>query len=199
MPRSTAAEAQRTREAILERAVTRASIDGLEGLTIGRLADELGLSKAGVIGPFGSKEALQLAAFERAMQVFRAQVWDPVADLPAGRTRLAAVCERWLASLEEPAYPGGCFMSTASTEWDAREGALRDAIRHAQARWFGVLGREVETAVGAGELPRDTDPDQLVFELNAVAMGLNQALLLLRDPRAGDRARRAVARLLATQ
>ena len=197
MPRHSVQQARQTREAIVERAVARASVEGLDGLTIGRLADDLGLSKAGVVGPFGSREALQLATFERGMEVFRERVWDPVAELPAGRERLVALCERWVEILVTPAYPGGCFMTTASIEWDARAGAVRDAVVRGQARWMRVLRAEAEVAVRAGELPADTDPDQLAFELNALAMGLNQALQLAGDGDAVGHARRAMARLLA--
>jgi AcrR family transcriptional regulator len=198
MPRHSAQEAQRTRAAIVDCAVRRASVEGLDGLTIGRLADELGLSKAGVVGPFGSRERLQLAALQRAMDVFRQNVWDPVADLPAGRERLAAVCERWIAELERPTFPGGCFMTTAATEWDARSGPVHDAVARAQKRWLRVLRADADVAVRAGELSARTDPDQLVFELNGVAMSLNQAVLLTDDETAGSRARRAVRRLLST-
>lgn len=197
MPRHTAEQARQTRAAIVECAVSRAAVTGLEGLTIGGLADELGLSKAGVVGPFGSREGLQLAAFERAMDVFREQVWDPVAELPAGRERLLAVCERWISRVEEPIFEGGCFLTTAATEWDARSGAVRDAVARSQRQWLRALRADVEVAVRAGELPADTDPDQFVFELNGVAMSLNQATVLVGDHDAGRRARTAVARLLA--
>ncbi len=195
-PRHSAEEALRTRETILDHAVRRASIEGLDGLTIGRLADEVGLSKAGVVGPFRSKEGLQLAAFERAMQMFQENVWDPAAGLPAGRARLAAVCENWIAYLERRALPGGCFMTTAATEWDARRGPLHDAVARAHARWLKVLRAEAEVAVRARELPASTDPQQLAFELNGICMGLNQAIQLLGDEHAPERARRAVSRLL---
>ncbi len=195
-PRHSAADALRTRETILEHAVRRASIEGLDGLTIGRLADDVGLSKAGVVGPFQSKEGLQLAAFERAMDMFRENVWDPAAELPAGRARLRAVCENWMSYLERRALPGGCFMTTAATEWDARRGTVHDTVARTQARWLKVLAADAEVAVRAGELPAETDPAQLAFELNAVSMGLNQAIQLLGDEQAPGRARRAVARLL---
>jgi hypothetical protein len=123
-------------------------------------------------------------------------VWDPVAELPAGRERLAAVCARWIELLEHPAYPGGCFLTTAATEWDGRAGPVRDAVQRAQARWLRVLRAEAEVGVRAGELPLGTDPDQLVFELNGLAMSLNQSIQLASDTRAGAYARRAVARML---
>jgi AcrR family transcriptional regulator len=198
MPRHSAEQARRTRAAIVDRAVQRASVEGLEGLTIGTLAEDLGLSKAGVVGPFGTRERLQLAAFERAMEVFREHVWDPVADRPAGRERLAAVCERWISELERPTFPGGCFMTTAATEWDARSGPIHEAVARAQRRWLNVLRADAEVAVRAREVPPGTDPDQLVFELNGVAMSLNQAVVLAGDGRAAARARKAIERLLRT-
>lgn len=174
-----------------------ASITGLEGLTIGRLAAELRLSKAGVVGPFGSKEALQLAVLDRAVELFRELVWTPVADLPPGRERLLATCEAWFRYLERCPLPGGCLVTTASVEWDARGGAVRDAVAAVQARWLRVLGAEAEVAVRAGELPADCDPDQLAFEIMGIGLSLNQAVQLFADPGAGDRARAAVRRLLA--
>jgi AcrR family transcriptional regulator len=177
--------------------VGRASVEGLEGLTIGTLADELGLSKAGVVGPFGSKEELQLAVCGRAFEIFKEDVWDPASHLPAGRRRLAAVCENWISHLTRRVFPGGCFVTTAATEWDAREGPVHDTVAAAQARWLATLRADAEVAVRAGELPRDTDPAQLAFELNGVAMSLNQAIILFDDKKAPARARRAVKRLLA--
>ena len=174
-----------------------ASITGLEGLTIGRLAAELHLSKAGVVGPFGSKEALQLAVLDRAVELFRELVWAPVADLPAGRERLLAACEAWFRYLERCPLPGGCLVTTASVEWDARDGAVREAVAAVQARWLRVLGAEAEVAVRAGELASDRDPDQLAFEIMGIGLALNQAVQLFGDPGAGDRARTAVRRLLA--
>ena len=196
-PRRSAANAALTRAAIVDRAVARASIEGLEGLTIGTLAEELGLSKAGVVGPFGSKEELQLAALRRAFDIFKEEVWLPAADLAAGRRRLAAICENWIGYLTRRVFPGGCFMTTAATEWDARPGAIHDAVAAGQRRWLATLQADAEVAVRAGELPPDTDPAQLAFELNGVAMSLNQALLLFDDERAPSRARRAMHRLVA--
>lgn len=166
-------------------------------MTIGRLADALGLSKAGVIGPFGSKQALQLAVLRQAVRIFVEHVWTPAAHRAAGRARLLAVCEAWIAYLTDCPLPGGCFITTASTEWDAREGPVRDAVADAQRRWLDTLRADAEVAVRAGELPADTDPAELAFELNGVAMSLNQAVQLFGDAQAPDRARRAVERRLA--
>ena len=183
--------------AIVEHGTRQASIEGLEGMTIGRLAGALGLSKAGVIGPFGSKQALQLAVLGEAVRVFTEEVWVPVAGLPAGRARLRAVSEHWIAYLSDCPLPGGCFITTASTEWDAREGPVRDAVAVAQRRWLDTLRADAEVAVRAGELPDTTDPTELAFALNGIAMSLNQAIQLFNDDAAPDRARRTMARLLA--
>ena len=192
MPRRSVADTQRTRAAILDRSVALASIEGLEGLTIGRLADEVGMSKAGVLNHFGTKEALQLAAFERALAIFRAEVWDHVDDLPAGRARLLALCDRWLSYLARDVFPGGCFVTAASCEFDDRPGRVRDAVAQAHGLWLRVLAAEARTAVKDGDLPRGTDPGDVAFTLNAIAMGVNQALHLFGDPDATGRGWRAM-------
>jgi AcrR family transcriptional regulator len=196
MPRSTAAEAAQTRSAIIQAGARQASVEGLEGLTIGRLADTLGLSKAGVIGPFGSKQELQLAVLTSATDLFAVKVWEPVAELPAGARRLRATAERWIEYLSDCPLPGGCFITTASTEWDARPGRVRDAVATHQRRWLRTLAADAEVAIRAGELPAEPGPEELAYTLNALMMGLNQAVQLFADPEAPVRARRAVDRLL---
>src|SRR5438477_8390637 len=168
MPRSSQAQAARTHDAIVDRAVDLASTDGLEGLTIGRLAIDMRMSKAGVIGHFGSKEALQLEALDRAIAQWRAAVWDQVADEEPGLPRLRAIAERWSAFLGNCPFPGGCFLSAASFEFDDRPGLVRDSVREALALWLRVL------AADAGRAGFD-DPEQIAFELNAIAMGTNSA------------------------
>jgi AcrR family transcriptional regulator len=196
MPRRSNAEAAQTRAAIIDRAVQTASLEGLEGVTIGRLADDLGMSKAGVIGHFGNKADLQRAALLQANAIFTAQVWEPAKDKPRGLPRLAAICEAWIKHITNSPFPGGCFMCTVATEWDAREGELHDDVKKNWRLWLKVLAREAATARDAGDLPADADPDQIAFELNAIAMGLNQSLQLFEDRRAPARARRAVHRVL---
>ncbi|MDR8414134.1 TetR/AcrR family transcriptional regulator [Nonomuraea sp. 3-1Str] len=191
-PRRSVADALGTRSAILDRSVAIASVEGLEGLTIGRLATELGMSKSGVLGHFGSKEALQLAVLERAGEVFRAEVWEPVVMVTPGLPRLVALCEAWISYLERGVFPGGCFFVAAAHEFDGRDGAVRDAVEARFDTWTARLRKEAGRAVDAGDLPDDTDPEQVAFELMGVLMALNHALQLHRDPRAADRARRAV-------
>jgi AcrR family transcriptional regulator len=178
-----------TREAILERAVDLASTEGLEGLTIGRLASDTGLSKSGLFGHFGSKEELQLATVERASRRFVAEVLEPAYRQPEGPERLRALCERYLDHLGGDVFPGGCFWAAASAEFDGRPGPVRDAVRGGMAAWLGELERQAEAA-GA------RDPQQLAFELYALALGTNSSYQLFGDRRAFERARTAIARLL---
>jgi AcrR family transcriptional regulator len=178
-----------TREAILDRAVDLASAEGLEGLTIGRLAGEMELSKSGLFGHFGSKEELQLATIDAAAKRFIREVVEPAADTEEGADRLRALCEHYIDHLEREVFSGGCFWSATSAEFDSRPGPVRDAVRDRFGAWLGELERQARIA-GAD------DPGQLAYELNAVVQGANSAYQLLGDEAAFDRARAATARLL---
>src|SRR5919202_2851528 len=142
--RRSALDALQTRGAILRRAADVASAEGLEGLTIGRLAGELGMSKSGVVGQFGSKEELQLATLEHAADVFRERVWEPVRHIEPGLPRLLAICESWTRYADGPAFSGGCFIAAASFEWDGRDGAVHDAPAEVTGRWGRQLLSDVE-------------------------------------------------------
>lgn len=196
MPRRSAAEASQTRDAIVARAVELASTHGLEGVTIGRLAEDLELSKAGVLNHFKSKELLQLAAVQAARDRFVGDVWRRASELPPGLGRLVGLCDAWIAHIAGDLYPGGCFWSAASFEFDGRPGLVRNAIAEMQLQWSEALTEEVRTAIALGEIPRDADVAQVVFELRAVALGLNQSLQLHGDADAVRRARRAMRRAL---
>lgn len=195
-PRRSVAEARQTREAILARGVDLASLEGLEGLTIGRLASELAMSKSGVLGHFGSKEALQLAVVDAAAEVFTREVADCAAGTPPGLLRLRAMCEAWISYLERRAFPGGCFFAAAASEFDDRGGPVRDALARLSALWQRNLRRQLHVAVEAGDLPADPGADQVAFELLGAMLALNQTLQLHRDRTAPDSARVAIARLL---
>jgi AcrR family transcriptional regulator len=177
------------RDAILERAVEVASEEGLEGLTIGRLSSELGLSKSGLFGHFGSKEELQLAAIDAANAIFFREVIDPALGEPDGAARLRAYCDRWVGYLERKVFSGGCFFAAASTEFDGRPGPVRDKLREGQGAWLQELAKHARLA-GA------EDPDQLVFEVYSVVQGANASYQLFEDEEAYVRARRALGRLL---
>jgi AcrR family transcriptional regulator len=197
MPRRSATEVAASRADTLDAAVEVASVIGLEGLTIGRLADRLSMSKSGLVGRFGTKEQLQLSALELAADMFRRAVYDPAAGQPAGLRRLNAICDAWIEYLGDPPFPGGCFLTTASVEFDARPGPVHEAVKTIMRRWVDVLERESATAVTQGELPKGTDPKDVAFAINALAVGANCAYQLDRDPRALESARRAMTVVLS--
>jgi AcrR family transcriptional regulator len=196
MPRRSQAAVAETRAAVTQAAVDRASVEGLEGLTIGGLAGATEMRKSSVFSLFGSKEELQRAALEAAVDQFKREVWVPVADQQQGLPRLLALCDRWLDYHRREVMPGGCFLTTATIEYDARPGPLRDQIAATMKQWLGVLEREAAAAVEAGDLPADTDPADVAFELNALAAGASYGFQLWRDPEVLDRARRSMRRLL---
>lgn len=195
-PRRSVADARQTRDAVLARGVALASVEGLEGLTIGRLAVDLAMSKSGVLGIFGSKEALQVAVVEAATQTFGAEVVERTAGTKAGLAKLRALAEAYVSHLERGVFPGGCFFAAAAAEFDDREGPVRDAVAWIWSVFERELRTHVRLAMSAGELPADTDADQVVFELEGLMLALNTAMRLTRDPVAPQRARRAMARLL---
>ncbi len=194
MPRRSALQVADSRTQTLDAAVELASVIGLDGLTIGRLAGQLQMSKSGLVGRFGSKEQLQLAALDVAADTFRRAVYEPASAEPPGLRRLNAICDAWVAYLGDPPFPGGCFLTTASVEFDARPGPVHEAVRKVMSRWVRVLEREADAAIENGELPADTDPKDVAFTVNALAVGANCDFQLHRDPRALERARRAMAR-----
>lgn len=196
MARRSATEVAGSRAATLDAAVQLASVVGLEGLTIGRLADTLAMSKSGLVGRFGSKEQLQLAALELAVETFRQTVYDPAASQPQGLRRLNAICDAWLEYLGRPPFPGGCFLTTASVEFDARPGPVNEAVKSVLRTWIRVLEREARTAIEDGELPPETDPKDIAFTINALAVGANCDYQLHRNRRSLHRARRAMAVVL---
>jgi AcrR family transcriptional regulator len=196
MPRRSAAAVAETRAAVTGAAVDRASVEGLEGLTIGGLARETEMRKSSVFSLFGSKEELQLATLEAAIDQFRNEVWGRVADERPGMPRLLALCDSWLAYHEREVMPGGCFLTTATIEFDARPGPLRDEVARTMDRWLGVLEGEVALAVKTGELPADTEPADVAFQLNALAAAASYGFQLSRDREVFARARRSMRRAL---
>lgn len=183
---------QRTRAGILQHAVDLASLEGLEGLTIGRLAEELKMSKSGLFAHFGSKEELQLAAIESAGQRFIDEVVRPALSAPRGYPRLVAICNSWLDYVRRRVFPGGCFFAAASFEFDGRPGAVRDAVAKQMDDWFAMLEKAIRMAKDEGHLDADVDPAQLAFELNALLFGANFAYNLRHDNDAFARAKRAI-------
>ncbi|GAA2308598.1 TetR/AcrR family transcriptional regulator [Streptomyces hawaiiensis] len=195
-PRNSILEARRTRRRILDHSLATASSEGLEGLTIGRLAGDLGMSKAGVLGHFGTKESLQLAVVDAAAELFAREVPERAREIPPGLPRLRALCEAWVSYLERDVLPGGCFFTAAAAEFDGREGPVRDAVAGMSALWQRDLRLQVQSALASGDLPAGTDPDQLVYDIVGVMLALNHFLQLAHDRAAPARARRALHRLL---
>ena len=194
--RRTVTAVEGSRAQTLDAAVQLASVVGLEGLTIGRLADELEMSKSGLIGRFGSKERLQLAALEEAAETFRRLIYEPAAERPPGLRRLSAICDAWIAYLGDPPFEGGCFLTTASVEFDARTGPVNDAVKRVMRQWTRLLEREARSAVEQGELRATTDPKDVAFAINALGVGANCDFQLHRERSALRRARRAMAAVL---
>jgi AcrR family transcriptional regulator len=178
-----------TRATILARALDIASVDGLEGLTIGRLAGELEMSKSGVFAHFGSKQELQLATVAVAAERFRVAVIEPALQAPDGAQRLRAMATAYLEHLESNDYSGGCFWAATSAEYDDRPGPVRDAIATALDAWLGELERQARLA-GA------PDPGGFAFELYAVVMGANSRFRMSGDRAVFGYARDAIERRL---
>ncbi|MFA1545446.1 TetR/AcrR family transcriptional regulator [Actinomadura chokoriensis] len=189
---------EQTRNVILCRAADIASAEGLEGLSIGRLATELRISKSGVFTHFGSKEELQLATVRKAAGVFREHVVEPALAVPAGLGRVRALLDAWRLYQREPVFPGGCFFHSTMAEFDARPGRVRDAIAASQRDWRAFLERCLREARDGGEIEASADVPQLAFELDALCRTGAAHALLHDDPAFFDRATRAVnARLAA--
>lgn len=186
------AHGERTRQSILEAAVDLASEEGLEGLTIGRLAAETGMSKSGLFAHFGSKEDLQLATVEAAREIFIREVVHPAFDAERGLKRLWKLCDIWLIYVRGGVFRGGCFFAAAAAEFDGRPGLVRDRIAEIMKEWLATLRRAVVEAQTAGQLDPGVDPAQLAFEFNALELGANWAFQLYGDKQAFARARDAI-------
>lgn len=183
---------ERTRQSILDRAVDLASIEGLQGLTIGRLAEELGMSKSGLFAHFGSKEDLQLATIESARERFIETVFRPALKAERGYPRLMAICRAWLNYVKREVFPGGCFFAAASFEFDGRPGPVRDAIASMMDTWIDAIEKSVRMAQEEGHIDPDIEPEQLAFEINALFFGANFSFQLRGDKKALERAMMAI-------
>jgi AcrR family transcriptional regulator len=186
------ARGRQSREAILRQAVDLASREGLEGLSIGRLAAATGMSKSGLFAHFGSKAELQLATIDAARRIYVELIVTPAAAAPPGLARLRATCDAWVGYLEARTFPGGCFWAQVAAEFDARPGAVRDAVAGVMRQWLEALAHTAREARERGELSRREDPDQLAFELNGLMLGGNWAHQLLGDDSAFEQTRAAL-------
>jgi AcrR family transcriptional regulator len=184
-----------TRAAIVEAAMSIAAREGLEGLTIGTLADRMDMSKSGVFAHFGSREDLQLAVLKEYVQRFVGQVLKPAVKKPRGLPRLEAILDRWVAFLARE-ITLGCIMIAGAVEYDDRPGPQRDAMVSIITGWKAELLKAIRQAVHEGHLKRDTDAHQMVFEIYGLMLAMHQDARLLRSADSAKRARTAVRRLL---
>ncbi len=189
-------DGERSRQAILHEAARLATVEGLMGLSIARLAEAVGMSKSGLFAHFGSKEELQLATIETAGEIFREEVVAPALAAPTGLERLLQLAERFLQHVEDDVFPGGCFFASVAAEIDTHPGPVRDLAVQAVGDWIGLLvdairDAQVEAAIAAGE-----DADQLAFEIDAYLLLANANYVIAHEPMQLDRARRAIRRRL---
>jgi AcrR family transcriptional regulator len=188
---------EQTRTAILDEALRIASKLGLEGLTIGSLADATGMSKSGLFAHFGSREDLQLAVLEHAAQLYGEKVFVPVLKIERGLPRLSALFERWLDWTIESGLPGGCIMISAAIEYDDRPGPIRDAAIANQHRGNAITQKAVRLAIEEGHLGPDTDPEQISFEMLGIVLASHNHRRLLGDKEARKRALTAFEQLIS--
>ena len=191
-------DGQRTRGAILRTAASLATVEGLEGLSIGNLAAATGISKSGLYAHFGSKEELQLATVEEAHRILDEEVVQPALAAPVGLGQLAAACEAFFSYVQRRVFPGGCFFAATSLEMGTRPGPVKERVAAIQSDFTALLALFASTAIERHELPADEDPDRLAFELHAVLLGADTKFVLSDDPAVLDLAREVVRRRLGT-
>jgi AcrR family transcriptional regulator len=185
-------DGERSRRTILDAAARLATVEGIEGLSIGGLAKAIGMSKSGLYAHFGSKEELQLETIAAAQEVFDAEVVSPALEAGHGLSRVEALCEGFLSHVERGVFPGGCFFASVTAELDTRPGPARDRIAAVQSSWAELIASGLREAQAQRELDPDASVDQLTFELNAMLSQANTLFLLDGDHTAFDLARRAI-------
>ena len=190
------ADGVRSRTAILDEAARLATVEGIGGLSIARLADAVGMSKSGLFAHFGSKEELQLATVAKASSLFETRVLEPAADAPTGLERLERLVDSYLRYLEVETFPGGCFFASVLAEVDMRPGPVRDRLVAFLGDWLGRLESAIRDAQAEGSLEAGEDPEQLAFEIEAALLLANMQFVVARAPEPIERARRAIERRL---
>ena len=190
------ADGERTRAAILTAAASLATVDGLDGLSIGNLAAAIGMSKSGLYAHFGSKLELQLATVQEAGRIFADEVVQPALMAAPGLAQLAAVCEAFFEHLERRTFPGGCFFAGAALEMGTRPGPVKEAVAAFQSGFAELIKGFTAAAIKNGELAADEDPRRLAFELNGMLLAADANFVLHDDPAVLDLARQVVRRRL---
>jgi AcrR family transcriptional regulator len=189
---------ERSRQTILETAARLATVEGLEGLSIGRLAAVLGISKSGLYAHFGSKEELQLAAIETAVEIYNREIVEPALAVQPGIKRVLRLCDAFFDFVGSGDFPGGCFFVYTSVDPANRRETIRSRLADEQRAWLGFIEKLVGEAVEAGDLPQAADPTVLAFELDAIMIGADANFVLLGDRTFLDAGRAAIQRRLAT-
>ncbi|WP_018180363.1 TetR/AcrR family transcriptional regulator [Jongsikchunia kroppenstedtii] len=191
--------ALQTRQNVIKAAADLASVEGLDAVTIGRLASLVGMSKSGVIGQFRNKETLQLETIDAVFDGFRVRVWEPVKRFPRGLPRLVEACRAWVEYAGDPGFPGGCLMTQVTYDYDARTGAVHDRLIGERNRWRETLRSDIRTAIDAGDLPESTDVETTVYVLESLVAFITPARLLHGDEDAPARAISSMLRVLGVE
>ena len=189
-------DGERTRRAILRAAASLATVDGLDGLSIGNLSNQIGMSKSGLYAHFGSKLELQLATVEEADRIFQEVVVQPALAAPPGLPQLVAVCEAYFAYLQRGTFPGGCFFAAAALEMGTRPGPVKERVAAWESGFAALVRGFAATAIEQQELPTWEDPDRLAFELHGIMLAADTSFVLHDDPTVLDLARQIVHRRL---
>ncbi len=187
---------QQTRAAILDAALGLASHIGLEGLSIGALAELMQMSKSGVFAHFGSREELQISVIREYHARFEDEVFFPAIEEARGLPRLRALFERWIRRVAVE-LDSGCIYISGAVEFDDRPGPVRDALASMVSAWHSALERAIRIAIDEGELRADTDPTQMLFEMHGLILALHHDARFLRNPGVLDRARTGFERVLS--
>jgi AcrR family transcriptional regulator len=187
-------DGERSRNAILREAARLATVEGLNGLSIGRLADAVGMSKSGLFAHFGSKQELQLATIEVASAIFSEQVLEPALPAPSAIERLRLLADGYLRYVQAANFPGGCFFASIAAEMDTHPGPVRDIAVGFMADWLALLERTIQQAQAEGDIDREVDPPQLAFEIEAHLLLSNALFAITAEPTPIERARRALER-----
>jgi AcrR family transcriptional regulator len=195
--RKTRSDGERSRQTILRAAANLATVDGLEGISIGTLAAHIGMSKSGLYAHFGSKEELQLATVDTAFGIFEAEILEPSASVTDPLERLQARYDAFLDHIERRVFPGGCFFASVTAEFDTHPGPVQDKIAAVQEGWSRGIEQLVAEAQAQGRIRADEDPAQLAFELDAYVLKGNTDFVLHDDAAYLRHARAAIARRLA--
>jgi AcrR family transcriptional regulator len=194
--RARRAAGERSRQAILDEAAQLATVEGIEGLSIGRLAQAVGMSKSGVYAHFGSKEELQLATIATATEIFERHVVAPAAAAASGIERLRLLTDGYLRYIESDVFAGGCFFASVLAETDTRPGPVRDRLFAFLADWLGTLDAAIREAQAEGSLDPNEDPGDLTFELEAAIFLANAQFVVVHSEEPIERARRVISRRL---